>query len=380
MSRPVFVIRVCSFSILNVFVSSKSDQCRINPKPNSLFFSFRFRLTNSSDSEESTSLPISNTMELPLNAIHLSEFILKVSDDHSKVFIEWDLYPSLIDQFVDQDSRRNFFKRHNIFGFKISSSSPALTSDILDVLTRNYTLENVEQGEICLYILRKINYEKYCKQYVVSSTVPTVERVKSSITIDRKEDQTSWYISEPSKSVLIGSAFGIVLVLFILILVILFMTRCPYLLNCQYRTSNYHHNNDSKSEILLVRPTPPNTIPWSPPVTSFATMPHPYYPSHTQTMRPPSYQPSVSTQCTCPTHYHSSNSSSSDTSTHENPGLNYHIYQEILNDETNTANMSHPYRMCRSLHIETNSPPTSLPTNTTNNSEQCQHCPLSVLV
>ncbi|CAF1492475.1 unnamed protein product, partial [Rotaria sordida] len=99
--------------------------------------------------------------------------------------------------------------------------------------------------------------------------------------------------------------------------------------------------------------------------------------------RPISYQPSLSTQCTCPTQYHSGDSSSTDASSNFNQGQNYHIYQEILSDDYNSQIMSNNHRTCRPLHIDTNSPPTSTSSNTTTtttNHEQCQLCSLSVLV
>jgi hypothetical protein len=179
-------------------------------------------------------------------------------------------------------------------------------------------------------------------------------------------------MNEPTKSILIGSMFGILFILILLIFIILIISRCPYLLFCHLHSSKYHQNNDSKSESLLVRPTPTNTIPW--PIQS---QQH-FYP-HQHQLRNGSYQASLSTQCTCPTHYHSSESSSSTGagSTCTN-GQNYHIYQEILNDDFNSKNN---YRICRSIKIDTNSPPTSSSSaNTTMNSEQCQLCSLSVLV
>ncbi|CAF4633127.1 unnamed protein product, partial [Rotaria magnacalcarata] len=76
-------------------------------------------------------------------------------------------------------------------------------------------------------------------------------------------------------------------------------------------------------------------------------------------------------------------SSATDASSSSNPGQNYHIYQEILNDDYNAQIISNNFRACRPLHIDTNSPPTSTSSNattTTTNPEQCQLCSLSVLV
>jgi hypothetical protein len=329
---------------------------------------------------------------LPMNTIRISDFTLTLNHDQTQLFVQWQLFPSIIDETFNDEYRRKYFKQNDINGFKISSTSPnQRMTELIDVLQRNYTLEQIVQGEICLYLLKKINYEKHCKQLQLSSTSRSIEQLKSSIIIDRQQEQdrqqqqyhqhSTWHLNEPIRSILIGSIFGVLFVITLLIFVIILITRCPYLLACHMRSSKYHQNNDSKSETLLVRPTPTNTIPWSPPLPSMPIAQQHFYHSHTNSTRPLSYQPSLSTQCTCPTHYHSSNSSSStEASSHGNPGLNYHIYQEILNDDLNTQNLSHHYRTCRPLHIETNSPPTSIATNNTTNSEQCQICSLSVLV
>jgi hypothetical protein len=262
-------------------------------------------------------------------------------------------------------ARRAYLKRYDINGFKVSSNFPVYKmSELIDVLQRNYTLEYMQQGEICLYLLRKINYEKFCKQLQITST----QTLKSSLIIDPKQPQ-AWYMNEPTKSILIGSMFGILLVLILLTFIILIITRCPYLFFCRLHSSKYHQNNDSKSESLLVRPTPTNTIPWP-------TQSQQHFYPHQHQLRPVSYQASLSTQCTCPTHYHSSGSSSTGAGSSCNHGQNYHIYQEILNDDFNTTNISTNYRTCRPLKIDPNSPLT----NTTMNSEQCQLCSLSVLV
>lgn len=254
-------------------------------------------------------------------------------------------------------------------------------SELIDVLQRNYTINYNQQNEICLLLLRKIDYEKFCKQLQISTPILQTQTLKSSLIIDSKQTESIWYMTEPTKSIIIGSLFGILFVLLLLIIVILLITRCPHLIFSHIRSSKYHQNNDSKSETLLVRPTPTNTIPWSsPPGPLPSTHQHFYHP------RPISYQASLSTQCTCPTHYHSSGSSSTDTNSNINHGQNYHIYQEILNDDfNNSQTISKTYRTCRPLHIDTNSPPTSISTNstttmTTNNPEQCHLCSLSVLV
>jgi hypothetical protein len=288
------------------------------------------------------------------------------------------LLPLTIDKNSNNEYRRTYLKHHDINGFKISSNFPIYKmSESFDVLQRNYTLEYMPQGEICLYLLRKTNYEKVCKQLPLTST----QTLKSSLILDpnqQRQQQQSWYMNEPTKSILIGSMFGILLVLILLTFIILIISRCPYLLFCHLRPSKYHQNNDSKSESLLVRPTPTNTIPWP-----MQSQQHFYAHQHHlhQQLRPVSYQASLSTQCTCPTHYHSSGSSAStgaDSSC--TTGQNYHIYQEILNDDFNTTHLSNNHRTYRPLKVDGNSPPTSLSTNTTMNSEQCQLCSLSVLV
>jgi hypothetical protein len=290
-----------------------------------------------------------------------------------------------MDETLNDDYRRTYYKTHEVNGFKISLSSPFYKmSDLLDVLQRNYTIDYINQGEICLFLLRKIDYEKFCKQLQFSSSNLPTQTFKSSFITDSKQQKQIWYMNEPTKSVFIGSIFGILFVLILLVIAILLITRCPYLLFCHKRSSNYHQSNDSKSETLLVRPTPTNTIPWSsPPVTLPSTQQqqqHFYH--HHHYPRPISYQPSLSTQCTCPTHYHSSGSTSTDASSSFNHGQNYHIYQEILNDDFNSQTISNNYRTCRPLHVDTNSPPTSTSTNITTmtNPEQCQLCSLSVLV
>lgn len=322
----------------------------------------------------STPVTSSTTEELPLEIIRISDFTLTPSADQSQFFIQWELYPALIDETFDDEYRRKYFRRHDINGFKISSTSPVYKmSDLLDVLQRNYTVPSTSDGEICLFLLRKINYEKYCKQLQVSSTGIPIEQEKSSMLVESKQEKQVWYLNDSTRSVLFGSILGILFVLVLLACIILLITRCPYLFACHLRSSKYRRNNDSKSESLLVRPTPTGTIPcWSPAPTTLAIAQQHFYHAHPQAARPLSYQPSLSTQCTCPTHYQSSNSSSTDTSSHSNPGINYHIYQEILNDDFNAQH----YRTCRPLHIDTNSPPTSVSTN----SEQCQLCSLSVLV
>jgi hypothetical protein len=323
---------------------------------------------------------ITTTEEAVIEKIGISDLIITAINDKSQLLIQWELYPLLIDDNSNDEYRRIHLKNHNINGFKITTNSPTnKMSELLDVLQRNYTIDYIQQGEICLLLLRKIDYEKFCKEFQYSSTIlPITETFKSSLIIDSKQSQSIWYMNEPTKSILIGSIFGILFVLILLTIAIVLITRCPYLLLCHIRSSKYHQNNDSKSETLLVRPTPTNTIPWSsPPVSLPSTQPHFYH--HQTHLRPVSYQASLSTQCTCPTHYHSSGSSSTDASSNINHGQNYHIYQEILNDDFNSKTISNNYRTCRPLHIDTNSPPTSTSTMTTN-PEQCQLCSLSVLV
>jgi hypothetical protein len=331
--------------------------------------------------EPSSRTTITTTEEAVIERIRISDLIITPINDKSQLLIQWDLFPLLITEDFTDESRRIYLKNHHINGFKISSTSPNNPmSELLDVLQRNYTVDFIEQGEICLLLLRKIDYEKFCKQIQFSSTILPTQTFKSPLIIDSKtKTQSIWSMNEPTKSILIGSIFGILFVLILLLIVILFITRCPYLLFCRIRSPKYHQNNDSKSETLLVRPTPTNTIPWSsPPVPLSSTQQHFYHHHHPQ-LRPVSYQPSLSTQCTCPTHYHSSGSTSTDASSNVNTGPNYHIYQEILNDDFNSQTISNHYRTCRPLHIDTNSPPTSISTTTTN-PEQCQLCSLSVLV
>jgi hypothetical protein len=321
-----------------------------------------------------------------MEKIRISDLIITPINDKSQILIQWEISPLIIEENSNADYRRTYLKNHDINGFKISSSSPIdKMSELLDVLQRNYTIDYIEQGEICLLLLRKIDYEKFCKQLQFSSTILPTETFKSSLIVDSKQTQSIWYMNEPTKSILVGSIFGILFVLILLIIVILLITRCPYLLFCRLHSSKYHQNNDSKSETLLVRPTPTNTIPWSSlPVPLPSTQQHFYHHHHHHQHhpRPVSYQPSLSTQCTCPTHYHSSGSTSTDASSNLNHGQNYHIYQEILNDDFNSQTISNNYRTCRPLHIDTNSPPTSTSTNTTTttNPEQCQLCSLSALV
>lgn len=316
-----------------------------------------------------------------LEPIRIADLIITPTLDKTQLSIQWKLLPSTVDQHFDDDYRRKVLKHHGINGFKISSNSPLYKmSDLLDVLQRNYTLEYHQQTEICLYLLRKTDYEKFCKQLQPTST----QTLKSSLIIDpnqsSSQERTSWYMNEPAKSIIIGSMFGILFVLILLIILTLIISRCPQLMFCHIHSSKYHRNNDSKSESLLVRPTPTNTIPWPGPP------PQHFFPPHQHQLRPASYQASLSTQCTCPTHYHSSGSSSSTTgagSTCTN-GQNYHIYQEILNDD---FNLTQHYRTCCSTKMNSNvSPPTTTTTtssssaNTTMNSEQCQLCSLSALV
>ncbi|CAF1036442.1 unnamed protein product [Rotaria sp. Silwood1] len=312
-------------------------------------------------------------------SIRIADLIITPNIDKSKLLIQWQLLPSIIDDNSNDEYRRAYLEHHNINGFKISSNFPIYKmSELLDILQRNYTIEYIQHGEICLYLLYKISYEKFCKQLQFTST----QTLKSSFIIDpnqqqQQQQQQSWYMNEPTKSIFIGSMFGILFVLIILTSIIIIISRCPYLLFCHSRSSKYHHNNDSKSESLLVRPTPTNTIPW--PVQSQQHF-YPHQHHHHHQLRPVSYQASLSTQCTCPTHYHSSGSSSTGASSSCNHGQNYHIYQEIINDDLNATNISNNYRTCHPSKIDANSPLTSLSTNTTMNSEQCQLCSLSVLV
>ncbi|UJR23394.1 hypothetical protein I4U23_026402 [Adineta vaga] len=339
------------------------------------------------ESSPSTSTTTTATTEkFPSEHIRIADITITPNVDNSKLFIQWQLFPSTIDENSISDYRRKYFKHHGINGFKISTNSPIYKmSELLDNLQRNYTIDYISQGEICLYLLRKTNYEKFCKQLQITST----QILKSSLIIDpnqreQQQQQQAWYMNEPAKSIFIGSIFGILLVLVLLTCIILIISRCPYLLFCHLRSSKYHQNNDSKSESLLVRPTPTNTIPWS-----NQSQQH-YYPApppppplshhHLQQqqqhqLRPISYQASFSTQCTCPTHYHSSvTSSTTDSGSTSIHGQNYHIYQEILNDDFNLQNH---HRTCRSLKTDNNSLQN---TSSSMNSEQCQLCSLSVLV
>ncbi|CAF3357050.1 unnamed protein product [Rotaria sp. Silwood1] len=328
--------------------------------------------------QQQHSLPTTPEEEI-LERIRISDLMITPINDKSQLLIQWELYPLINNEHDNDDYRRINLKRHDINGFKISLNSPIYKmSQLLDVLQRNYTIDYIQQGEICLFLLRKIDYDKFCKQLeVFSNNLPT-QTLKSSLILDSKQAQQIWYLNEPTKSIIIGSIFGILFVLVLLIIIILIITRC------RIRLSKYNQNNDSKSETLLVRPTPTNTIPWSSPsVPLSSTHPQPYQHRYHQYPRPISYQPSLSTQCTCRTHYHSSGSSTTDASSNCNHGQNYHIYQEILNDDYNSQVISNNYRTCRPLHIDTNSPPTSTSSNTTTtttNLEQCQLCSLSVLV
>ena len=328
------------------------------------------------------------TEETLIERIRISDLYITPINDKTQLLIQWDLLPLLIDEHSNDEFRRTYLRNHHINGFKITSTSfNHPMSELLDVLQRNYTIDFFEQGEVCLLLLRKIDYEKFCKQIQYTSTRIPKQTFKSPRILESEKSASIWSINEPAKSILIGSVFGILLVLILLLTVMLFITRCPYLLFSRIHTPKYHQNNDSKSETLLVRPTPTNTIPWSSPPVSIPSNPqqsqqHCYHRHHHHSTRPVSYQASVSTQCTCPTHYHSSGSSSTDASSNVNAVPNYHIYQEILNDEFNCQTMSNHYRTCRPLHVDTNSPPTSISTTTTTttNPEQCQLCSLSVLV
>lgn len=318
-----------------------------------------------------------------MERIRIADLNITPINDKKQLLIQWDLYPLLIDEHSNEEFHRTYLKNHHINGFKISSTSiNQPMSELLDVLQRNYTIDFIEEGEICLLLLRRIDYEKFCKQIQYSPTRIPTQTFKSPRILDSEKSSPIWSINEPTKSILIGSIFGILLVLILLLTVMLLITRCPHFIFSRIHTPKYHQNNDSKSETLLVRPTPTNTIPWSsPPASTPSNQQHCYHRHHQG--RPISYQASLSTQCTCPTHYHSSGSSSTDASTNNNaPAPNYHIYQEILNDDFNCQTMSNHYRTCRPLHIDTNSPPTSISTNTTTttNPEQCQLCSLSVLV
>ncbi|CAF3713529.1 unnamed protein product [Rotaria socialis] len=327
--------------------------------------------------ERQNSFTTTSIDNMSFESIRIADLMITPNIDKNQLLIQWQIIPSIIDENFNDDYRRTYLKHHDISGFKISSNSPIYKmSELLDILQRNYTLEYIQHGEICLYLLRKMNYEKVCKQLQFTST----QTLKSSFIIDPNEKQQHqfWYTNEPTKSILIGSLFGILFVLILLIFIILIMSRCPHLLFCHLRSSRYHQNNDSKSESLLVRPTPTNTIPWP-----MQSQQHFYlHQNHHHQLRPASYQASVSTQsqCTCPTHYHSSGSSSTGASSTCAHGQNYHIYQEIINDDLNATNTSNNYRTCRSIKINSNSPLTSLSTNTQMNSEQCQLCSLSVLV
>ncbi|CAF0899408.1 unnamed protein product [Rotaria sordida] len=331
--------------------------------------------------QQQFSLPTTTTTtteEQILERIRISDLIITPINDKSQLLIQWELYPLINSEYDNDEYRRRNLKRHDINGFKISFNFPIYKmSPLLDVLQRNYTIDYIQQGEICLFLLRKIDYDKFCKQLQVFSTNLPTQTLKSSLIIDSKQTQRLWYLNEPTKSIIIGSIFGILFVLILLIIIILLISRC------HIRLSKYNQNNDSKSETLLVRPTPTNTIPWSsPPVPLSSTYPQRCHHRH-HYPRPISYQPSLSTQCTCPTQYHSGDSSSTDASSNFNQGQNYHIYQEILSDDYNSQIMSNNHRTCRPLHIDTNSPPTSTSSNTTTtttNHEQCQLCSLSVLV
>ena len=298
------------------------------------------------------------------------------------MLIEWELYPLINDEHLNDKYRRIFFRQHNIKGFKLSINSPLYNmSELIDVLQRNYTVDYVQRGEICLFLLRKIDYEKFCKQLQFPSTILSTQTLRSSLIIDSKRAQV-WFMNEPTRSILIGSISGVLFVLILLLIVILLITWCPHLLSCHIHSSKYHQNNDSKSETLLVRPTPTSTIPWSsPPAPLSSTQPQFYH--HHHQLRPFGYHPSLSAQCTCSTHYHSSGSSSTNASSNPIHGQNYHIYQEILSDDYNSKISSNSDRTYRPLHIDINSPPNSTSSNTTTtttNLEQCQLCSLSVLV
>jgi hypothetical protein len=353
-----------------------------------LFFSIEELIEDTPDQQPQSSTT-TITEEIIIEKIRISDLLITPTRDRSRLVIQWELYPLLNDDNSNDDFRRSYYRNHELHGFKISSNTPVYKmSELLDVLRRNYSIDYIHRGEICLFLLRKIDYEKFCKQIQLPPADIPVQTVKSSLINDSKQ---VWYMNEPAKSILIGSLFGFVFVFILLTTAILLITRCPHLVLCHKHAAKYHQTNDSKSETLLVRPTPNNTIPWSsPPVPLSLTQQQQQqqqqqqnlYHGHHHYPRPISYQPSLSTQCTCPTHYHSSGSSSTDASSTFNHGPNYHIYQEILNDDFNSQITPNNYRTCRPLHVDTNSPPTSTSTNMTTitNPEQCQLCSLSVLV
>ncbi|CAF0953482.1 unnamed protein product, partial [Rotaria sordida] len=213
--------------------------------------------------QQQFSLPTTTTTtteEQILERIGISDLIITPINDKSQLLIQWELYPLINSEYDNDEYRRRNLKRHDINGFKISFNFPIYKmSPLLDVLQRNYTIDYIQQGEICLFLLRKIDYDKFCKQLQVFSTNLPTQTLKSSLIIDSKQTQRLWYLNEPTKSIIIGSIFGILFVLILLIIIILLISRC------HIRLSKYNQNNDSKSETLLVRPTPTNTIPWSSP-------------------------------------------------------------------------------------------------------------------
>ena len=353
-------------------------RCHVSPSSSSVEQLVE-RIDERQEPSTTTTTTTTTSTESPIpEIVRIADFTITPLSDRSQLLIQWQLYPSNIDDTFNDDDRRIDLKRHQVNGFKISSTFPKYQmSELFDVLQRNYTVDFVQHGEICLYLLRTANYEKLCKQLHISST----QTLKSSLISDPHQ-LDSWYSNEPTKSILIGSLLGILLVLVLLACVILIITRCPSVFFCHLRPSNYHQSNDSKSESLLVRPTPTNTIPW-PSQSHQQKQQVPFYPHSYQhlphSLRPASYQASLSTQCTCPTHYHSSGSSSTGTGFCCPQGPNYHIYQEIPNEDCHAQNICHQYRTYRSPKVESNSPPTLLATQTTS-SEQCQLCSLSVLV
>lgn len=354
------------------------------------FFVYRVEELVEHTNEQERELPIltPSTMEHNvLERIRISNLTITPINDRSHLLIEWELDPLMDDEHINDEDRRKNLRRYNITGFKISVNAPIYKmSQLIDVLQRNYTTDYIEEGKICLLLLRLVDYDKFCKDIPFFATNLPSQTMRSSLIIDSKSTQSIWHLNDPTKTILIGSMCGILLVLLILVFMILLITRCPYISIYHLRTTRYQ-NNDSKSETLLVRPTPTNTIPWTPPSVPLTATQQRFYHHHHlhhHSTRPTSYQPSISTQCTCPTNYHSSGSSATDTSSSSHQGQNYHIYQEILNDDYNLQAIANSYRTCRPLHIDTNSPPTSTSSNTTMttsaNIEQCQLCSLSVLV
>ncbi|CAF1335870.1 unnamed protein product, partial [Didymodactylos carnosus] len=279
--------------------------------------------------------------------IRINELTVSYDSSLRTIFIQWQLLPAFLnDLLVEQrDYLFSYLKRQGIQGFKISvslSKSPQnyRLSELLSPLLRNYTfydyqLNSDQQYEICVILLKQISYEKHCKQIRQQSKKQTNDDIQrplpplSLFTHSEKQQDIftplksrtssiAWYLSEPTRSILFGSIFGILFVLILITIVVLTLTRCPHLFH--RRKSSHSSHQDTKSETLLVRPTPSSTC---------GTWNHHHRPLNYQI---PQQFSSLSTHRTCSSYARPSYTSSGSSGVGNCPGVNYHIYQEINDD------------------------------------------------